>query len=503
MRTRGSHAVIGLDVGTTSTKAGLYLPDGRALALADRGYPLHTPRPGRVEQDPVRVVRAATDALAEVAQAARRDGTTVAGLCVSTAMHTLLGLDDDGRPCTPLWTYADTRARRQARALRREHPEVYRATGTPLHPMAPLAKLRWVAQEAPGLAAQVHRWVTIKELLLACLGGRTVIDRSSASTTGLCSLRTGTWDPDACALAGVDPDRLAPIVPTDHVIDGLTRDAARRSGLPPDTPVVVGATDGVLASLGVGALGDGAAALTIGTSGAVRVTVDRPVTDAAMRLFCYHLTPDHWVVGGAISNGGLWVRWLREQLFRDLDEDADVVALAGEVPPGSDGLLVLPYLVGERAPQWSAAPSGVVFGAGYGHGRGHLVRAGLEGSAHQLRLVLDAIDEQGLDVRRLRASGGFTRSDLWVQTVCDVLGVPVDVADVREAAAFGAAVLGMAALGAIDSIDAAADRVGVGATYEPEPATRARYDAAQRRYAELVDVLADPFDHLADARDDG
>lgn len=499
MTSRGQ-AVIGLDAGTTSVKAGLYLPDGREHTIAARRVPLETPGPGWAEQDPDTIVHAALEVLAEIAHASRGAGLTIAGICTGTAMHGLVGLDADGRPLTALLTYADTRARHQADVLRAEHPDVYRRTGTPLHPMAPLAKLRWMHDERPEVAARVRTWVTGKEYLLTALTGRTVIDQSSASATGLWSLVTGAWDPGACELAGVDADHLAEIVATDAVVGGLTADVTRRTGIAQGTQVIAGATDGVLANIGVGALGDGVGAVTIGTSGAVRVMVDHPVTDDRMRVFCYALAADRWVVGGAISNGGLWVRWLREQVFADDLDDEAVVALAADVPAGSDGMLVLPYLTGERAPAWSTALSGVIFGARYGHGRGHLVRAGLEGVGHQLRLVTDALDACDLPIDTLRASGGFTRSALWTRIVCDILDIPLDVVGVREASAFGAAALGMVALGLLDDLDGVVALVETTGRQQPDDRSRGVHDDAHARYTALVEALAEPFARLATAR---
>lgn len=495
-------AVIGLDVGTTAVKVGLYLPDGTEHAVASRDYPLSTPRPGWAEQDPDEIVAAALDALAEITAVARSSGIAVAGIATSTPMHSLMGLDADGRPLMPLMTYADTRARRDAAELRREHLDVYRRTGTPLHPMAPLAKLRWIHDEQPQLARRVRRWVTIKEYLLTALTGQAAIDHASASATGLYALQSRDWDAEALKLAHIDAEQLAPLVPTDHVLAGLATSTAERSGLPVDTPVVAGATDGVLANLGVGALGGGLGAVTIGTSGAVRVTVDEPVTDAGMRLFCYVMTPGRWVVGGAISNGGLWLRWLREEVFGGEFDDEQLTELAGRVPAGSDGVLALPYLTGERAPQWSGAPSGVLFGLRFQHGRGHLVRAGLEGVAHQLRLVTDALDETGHPVSRLRATGGFVNSSLWVQIVADILGVPVELPRVTEATAFGAGVLGMSALDLIRDVDQIEDLIVTLDRFEPNERDREVYDAAHARYAELTEVLAEPFERLAVAREE-
>lgn len=496
-------AVVGVDVGTTAVKVGLYGPDGREHTVASRDYPLHMPRPGWVEQDPDQIVDATLDALAEIAAHAHDAGVVVAGVATSTVMHSLLGVDGHGAARTPMLTYADTRSWRQAEQLRADHPEVYRRTGTPLHPMAPLAKLRWIHEEQPELADGVRRWVTCKEHLLAALTGETVIDHASASATGLFGLEAAAWDDEALRLAHVDADQLATPVPTDHVLDGLTTAAAERTGLPADTPIVTGATDGVLANLGVGALRRGLGAVTVGTSGAVRVTVDAPVTDPRMRLFCYALTTDRWVVGGAISNGGLWLRWLREEVLgTDLDAD-DLTELAADVPAGSDGVTVLPYLTGERAPQWSPVPSGVVFGLRFEHGRGHLVRAGLEGVAHQLRLVTDAVADCGHPLERLRATGGFTNSPLWLQMVADILEIPLELPRVSESAAFGAGLLGMTALGLLGGLDDVDDLIVVTDQLDPSPDDRASHRAAHDRYAQLVEVLSDPFRRLAADREGG
>ncbi|HEX6254276.1 MAG TPA: gluconokinase [Euzebyales bacterium] len=492
-----TRTVIGLDVGTTAVKAGLYDADGHELGVARQRHPLRSSG-GEAEQDPGAVVDATIEALTQAVATARQKNLDVAGISVSTAMHGVIGLDRDRRPVTPLVTWGDTRAHAQAAALRAGHLDVYRRTGTPLHPMAPLAKLRWYHEERAALAADVRTWVTAKELVLDALTGVLVIDRSSASATGLYALKDEAWDAEALSLAHTDADHLAPVVPTDHLLDALTADVAERTGLPRGTPVVAGATDGVLANLGVAAVGNGVGAVTIGTSGAVRTVVGTPHTDPRMRTYCYALADHRWVVGGAISNGGLWLRWLRDAgLVGDLD-DAALSELASEVPPASHGVTVLPYLTGERAPQWSSTPSGVVFGLRLGHGRGHLVRAGMEGVAHQLRLVADALADGGYPLRRLRATGGFTRSPVWLRIVAGVLDVPIEVPAVTEATAFGAAILGMAALGLVDDLDVATDMVTVASTHQPDD--RDAYAAAHRRYAELVDVLGEPFDRLASER---
>ncbi|CAN5894133.1 gluconokinase [soil metagenome] len=492
--------VIGVDVGTTATKVVAYRYDGTAVADATRDYPLHTPHPAWAEQDPDQVVDAALDALAEVAAAA---DSTVTAIGLSTVMHSLIGLDGDGRPLTPMVTYADSRAWPQALRLRRDHGlDLYHATGTPIHPMAPLAKLTWFGEEQPDLTRRVRRWVSIKEYLLARLCDSDVVDHSVASATGLWNLHTLDWHRHALDAAGVDADQLGRPVPTTTLLDHLLPSAAEQLGLPTDTRVVVGASDGVLANLGVGAVEPGVAALTIGTSGAIRVTAHEPRTDPDMRTFCYALTEQHWVLGGAISNGGLVPQWING-LLGGGDDYADLTAAAADVPAGSDGVLMLPYLTAERAPQWSPLRGGVLFGLGVDHGRGHIARAALEGVALQLRLVADALRETtDRDFDTVRVTGGFVSSDLWLQIVADVLGTDLQVPETAEGAAWGAAMLALQAVGQIDDLaETAADKVQIARTIVHDAQAAERYEAVAERYADLI-AAVEPLlrDMTADER---
>ncbi len=481
--------VLGIDVGTTSAKATAFDAAGGAHGHGEVAYPLHEPRPGWAEQDPDDVAAAALAAIRQAADQAQAAGATVAGLSLSSAMHAVVALDGADRPLTPLLTWADTRATAQADRLREEHGELPVRTGVPLQPMAPLAKLRWLREEAPETFAAARRFVGVKELVVHRLTGAWALDHSVASGTGLLAIRELAWDAEALALAGVQPGRLAPLVPADHELV-LRADV----GLPRGTPVIVGAGDGPLANLGIGAVRPGMAAISIGTSGALRVIVEQPTPDPQGRLFCYALTPGRWAVGGAISNGGAVLRWAGDALAPDLGPPAAeaLLALARTVPAGSEGLIMLPYLLGERAPHWSAQPGGAYVGLTRSHGRGHLIRAAIEGVCLQLALVLAAVRDAGNEVRELRATGGFARSALWRQILTDTLGAPVGFPAGPEGSAFGAALLGMEALGLIGSIERAADLLPIEQRLEPDP-------EAAATYAELLPIVASLSPALAPA----
>lgn len=505
--------VIGLDVGTTGTKAVGFALGSTERAAVVREYPLLQPAPGQQVQDPVTVVTAALGALAECVQRSR--GAPVTAICVSTAMHALLGLDDELRPLTPLVTWADGRAADEARALREsgQAEELERRSGTPVHPMSPLTKLMWFARHERALTRRVRAWVGLKDLVVHALTDTLVTELSSASGTGLLDLTSRTWSPAACELASVRADQLPPVLATTAVL-GLSARAAARLGLPSGLPVVVGAGDGPLANLGTGALAAGTAGLSLGTSGAVRVVVPQPVVDRSPRLFCYALTDDAWVVGGSISNGGVVARWAGDVfgggpapapaggapaggVSPDAGPpDVQLLALAAAVPPGSDGLVMLPYLLPERAPLWDPDLTGAFLGVRHGHTRGHFVRAAVEGVALQLSAVVDELETLA-PVTSVRATGGAFRSPLWRTVVAAAVGRPLSVPASAEGSALGAAALGLLALGRSPSLVQAVEALSPGLLDRPgEPvpvsaADVAAYEAVRRAVPRLLAAYGD------------
>ena len=464
--------MIAVDIGTTGVKVEAVDTAAVSHCGARREYPTATPQPGWAEQDPESITEAARDAVREVAGRVLNTGRTVAGVAFSAAMHDLIGLDPDGKPLTPMVTWADGRAAPQARQLRAADDwlGLHRRTGTPVHPMSPLVKLLWFRQERPDLWHRVAHWVGVKEYVLLRMAGLLTVDESIASATGLYNLASRDWDDGALTLAGIRRDQLPSLHATTDVVARLGADAAAW-GLPAGTPVVVGASDGVLANLGVGAVAPGVVACSIGTSGAIRGVVDQPRVDDRGRVFCYALVPGRWVVGGAINNGGNVLRWLGRVMGADLaDPDVGLTEVASSVPPGAEGLLMLPYLSGERAPRWSGDPHGALLGLTQHHTRAHLARAALEGVCLQLGLVLAAMRAAGLELRELRATGGFAHSPFWRQLLADVLGTPIGFPAGEQGSAVGAALLGHVALGNLGSVDEAADLIRVVDVVRPDAA---------------------------------
>ncbi|WOF21885.1 gluconokinase [Microbacterium betulae] len=483
-------AVIGVDMGTTATKAVAYTVDGTQIASASQGYPLEEPHPGHAVQDPDLILGAVYQCVREVVAEIGAD--RVAGLSFSSAMHSLLALDAQLRPITSVVTWADTRAAAQAERVRASSGglALHRRTGTPIHPMSPLTKLIWFREQEPRIRQDAAIWAGVKDWVLLRMCGALVVDHSLASCSGLMDIHRLAWDDEALSLAGIRAEQLPELVPTTTVLDSLTEEGAAATGLPLSTPVVVGAGDGPLANLGVGAVRPGVAACSIGTSGALRVAVDRPAVDPRGGVFCYALTESRWVIGGAINNGGVTLDWVRSEIAGGHDiSAAELLDAASTVPAGSGGLLMLPYLLSERAPHWSSIARGSYIGLTRAHRTEHLVRAAVEGVALQLALVLQSMRAADLEIDEIRATGGVMRHPLWQQTLADAFGSPIGLLEGQEGSSYGAALLGMEALGLVESIDVAAQHLPVDRTVRPHPGDAAVYAALLPLFDELYEAL--------------
>jgi len=489
--------VIGLDVGTTGVKAVAFGIGSAWQRLALREYELDEPEPGWQVQDVAEILGASAEALAHCVELIGR--APVLAVSVSTAMHGLVALDASCRPITPLVTWADSRAAHEAGELRRsgDATVLHRATGAPVHPMTPLAKLTWFARNDPATCARARWWVGLKECVLHWLTGELVTELSSASGTGLLDMTTRTWSSLATHVAEVSQDKLAPIVATTTVLR-LSAATAAAVGLGTGTPVVAGAGDGPLGNLGTGAIAPGVASLSLGTSGAVRSVVRTPRVDAAGRLFCYALTADCWVLGGAVSNGGIVVRWAADALGSDAPcSDGEMLALAASAPPGCQGLVMLPYLLAERAPLWEPDIPGAYLGLRRHHGRPHLVRAAVEGVCLQLASIVELLAETE-PVDSVRATGGALRAPLWRDVLAASIGRPLHVVEDAGGSALGAAALALLALDrAPDLASARALLVGneldthLPGAVAVDPVLRAAAVATRSRLPALVAAYAD------------
>jgi gluconokinase len=470
--------MIGVDIGTTSTKAVMFEENGKVVTQADEGYPLFTPASSVAEQDPDQIFGAVVHTLRSVIVQSGARPEQVLFVSFSSAMHSVIAVDEDDKPLTRCITWGDNRSAAWTERLKREWNghEIYLRTGTPIHPMSPLSKLIWLRHDQSDLFEKTYKFISIKEYVFAKLFGEYVIDHSIASATGMMNLEKLDWDEEALSLAGVSSDQLSKLVPTTYTLSGMSAVYAEEIGLDSSTPFVVGASDGVLSNLGVNAINPGVVAATIGTSGAIRTVVNKPVTDPKGRVFCYALTENLWVIGGPVNNGGMLLRWARDEFAASEVETAKrlgmdsydlMMQIAERVSPGADGLLFHPYLTGERAPLWNPDARGSFFGLNMRHKKEHMIRAVLEGVIFNLYTVLLAMEEQIGRPTRIHATGGFARSHLWRQMMADIFDQEVVVPESFESSCLGAVVLGLLAIGKADSLEIVAGMVG--STHQHQP----------------------------------
>jgi gluconokinase len=507
---------IGIDIGTTSTKAVLFTEKGETVCKYAVGYPLYAPTSETAEQDPKEIFSAVITTLRKVVASSGIDLAKLLCLSFGTAMHSLIAVDAQGNPLTRSITWADNRAAKWAEKIKQEQNghEIYLRTGTPIHPMSPFVKLVWLRNEHPEIFEKAAKFISIKEYIFYRLFHQYVVDYSIASAMGLLNLKELTWDKEALDVAGITEAKLSELVPTTHILKPIQAECAQAMGIPADIPTIIGASDGVLSNLGVGAIPSGTASLhasgivavTVGTSGAVRAVVDQPVTDPQERLFCYALTENHWVVGGAVNSGGIALRWVRDQLTdtevraaQRLGKDPYelITMLAETVPPGSEGLIFHPYLMGERSPLWNANARGSYFGLSLSHTKAHLVRAVLEGIVFNLLLVLQALQDFTGEVTRIQATGGFARSHLWRQMMADIFEREVTVPEQYESSCLGAVILGLYALNAIPSLNIVSEMIGETYRHQPIAANVEVYKKIFPIYTRVLENLKGEYESIA------
>ena len=491
---------IGVDVGTTSTKAIVFSSSGAIKGMGNRGYNILVPKPNWAGQDPEAIL---TTVIATIRDAVEQAAvSTIAAVGFGAAMHSLIAMDAQNYPLTNSIIWADNRSVAQAEKLKQDETghALYLRTGTPIHPMSPLTKLMWMREFDPDTFRKATKFVSLKEYIFYHLFERYVVDYSIASATGLFNLKQLNWDEEAIAVAGIRLEQLSEPVPTTYVLRGMKARHAEAMGLAADTPVVIGASDGVLANLGVGAIAPGQTAITIGTSGAVRTVTQAPITDPLMRTFCYALTESLWVIGGPTNSGGMVLRWFRDEFSAPEVEQAKrlgvdpyevMIQAAVKVPAGAEGLLCLPFLSGERAPYWNANARGIFFGVSLHHKRAHFIRAVLEGILFAVYSVNVSLQELTGEVQEVRASGGFARSQEWRQIMADLFGCDVLMPEVYEASGFGAAALAMYAVGAIADLTDVQNLVRISYRHQPNldlyPIYRDLFSIYERVYQNVAD----------------
>ena len=488
--------VIGIDTSTTATKAVLIDREGSVVGVGSASYDYETPAPLWSEQDPHLWWDGTVTAIRQVMGEHEISPSDVKALGLTGQMHGSVLLDEDGEVVRPAILWNDQRTEAECHEIRSlvGHKRLIEVTGNDALTGFTAPKLLWVRRYEPENWARVSQILLPKDYVRFRLTGEYASDVAGGSGTILFDLRTRTWSPEVLEALGINPALLPSTFEGPEITGTISTTAAEATGLKPGTPVVAGGGDQSANAVGVGAVSPGVVALSLGTSGVVFATTDGPQVEPNGRVhaFC-HAVPERWHMMGVMLSAAGSLRWLRDTMASDSSFD-DLVGPAADVPAGSDGLLFLPYLTGERTPHPDPRARGALIGLTVRHDMSHITRSVLEGVAFGLRDGLDLMIESGVPApTQIRASGGGIRSALWCQILADVLDAEIATVQTEEGAAYGAGLL--AAVGAdwFGSVEEACAPSVVAERVAEPSGLGPTYAEAHARYRVLYPALAPTF----------
>ncbi|MES2518946.1 MAG: gluconokinase [Bacteroidota bacterium] len=470
-----NHFYIGIDIGTTATKAMVFTQEGKVVNHCCISYEMYHPQPDWSVQKPLEILTAVLTCINKVTT-----NISPQFISFSSAMQSVIAVDKQGNPLTDIILWADNRASDIAKSLKESGlgKEFYKKTGLPIHTFSPMTKILWLRENEPEIYAKTHKFISIKEYIWHHLTGEYVVDSSMASGTGMMSIENLQWNSDILNHLGIHENQLSTIVSPKHTA---------KSSLQNHT-LVLGGGDGALANLGTGAMQKGRMALTIGTSGAVRLPIDKPFIDEKMRTQCYHLVDNQYLKLGAINNGAVVLQWLKESILQSEESFDELLVKAQTVSVGSNGLIFVPYLLGERAPIWDASAQGTLLGITINHTKAHLIRATLEGILFGLLSITEILipDEKEREEIVIMTSGGFTKNDFWLQLTADIFQMKVAVSQDIESSAWGAVLIGFMAFGIETNHQGIEEKV-----FMPNPEHQHIYQENFRKFNKVYEALKD------------
>lgn len=501
--------LLGIDIGTTLTKGVLVDTDGRTLAEASRPATLVSERPAWAEEDPEQWWENTCSVCRELRETASVPADGIAAVGVTGMVPAMVLLDTQGRPLRRSIQQNDARTRVEIRELRERYdPErFFELSGGSINQQVVAPKMCWLAKHEPAVVARLATLMGSYDFIAFRLTGVRSVEHNWALESGLFDVRRESWSSELLDLAGLEPSQLPDPRRSHEVIGEVTRAAAEGTGLAPGTPVVAGAADHVASAYAATAYGDGDLVIKFGGAGDILYSVDELVTDP--RLFIdYHLVPGKYYVNGCMATSGSLLQWYADRFCGDDATDAAAAdrsvyawldEAAAKLEPGADGLVVLPYFLGEKTPLHDPAARGTVIGLDLHHHRHHLYRAMLEAVAYGFRHHVDVLHESDLEVRRVLAADGGARSDVWLQIAADVLETTVQRVAQHPGSSLGAAVVAGMGTGALDDWRAIERFVRLGRSFEPLSDHVDTYRRLYGVYRESYERLRDLYPLLASA----
>jgi gluconokinase len=499
--------VITIEIGTGAIRVAAFDLNGTMLGSSKGSYPTFHAKPDFSEQDPeqifITMLYILKNFLNEKLHPKKYNAVCI---CFSSAMHSVLPIDKHGVPLGNALVWSDNRAKKEADDLKLSAlgKSLYKATGTPIHAMSPLNKIIWLKNNDHDRFASAQKFLSIKTYIIQQLTGEYAVDYSVASATGMLNIHSLKWEEDALKHAGIQTEALADVVSVFYSPKKLKKEFQASLGLTDKVKIIIGSSDGCMATLGSGVWGDGKATVTIEESGAVRVAGKEILEDETQRLFNYVLTEQDYISGGPTNNAGSVFEWYAKQ-FGDFKKAFDLedcmenlINDASKVAPGSEGLIFLPYLQGERAPIWNANARGVYFGLNIRHEQQHFIRATIEGILYAFYSIGKTLEEHR-NFKALSANGTFSSYPLWAQMMADIFNKPVHTkqGSGSDSVAVGAFLLSATELGIYKNLDEAAKTVTLPDHFTPHTQNHNVYMKHYSIYERLTEKLLGEFEAIA------
>lgn len=500
-----TNCIITIELGTNAVRVVAFDLEGNVLGSMKGSYPTFHTEPDYSEQDPEQIFITMLYVLKNfLTEKIHPKKYKVVCICFSAAMHSVLAIDKNGVPLGNAITWADNRGKKEGQELNNspEGKTIYQATGTPIHPMSPLIKINWLKNHDAEKFAKTSKFLSIKSYIIQQLTGEYVIDYSLASATGLMNIHTLKWESDALDFAGINSDKLPSLASVFSSPGQLKKEYQTSFGLSSSTKILIGSSDGCLATLGAGVWSEDKAVITIEDSGAVRVVGREVLHDEKRRFFNYILTENCYISGGPTNNGGIIFEWFAKQ-FGDFSKPFDLefsmenlINEASKVDPGSDGLLFLPYLLGERAPIWNANARGVYFGLNIKHEKQHFIRATIEGILYEIYSIGKILREHRT-IKSLSVHGSFASLPFCTQLIADMFNTPVTVRKNSDSIAYGAFLLSATEMGIYKNLDEAAKTVVLPDLYFPKKQHHDIYMKYFRIFEKLSVKFGEEFEDIS------
>ena len=492
---------IGVDLGTGSCRCAIVDNKVKLIEFEIGDYKSNNISGKWIEQDPEAIFECFVEVVSRAVAKAKDKypKRRFQGISIGGALHNIMALSPKSEPLTGVMTWADTRAFPQAEKVKAisKGKSFYNETGCPPHAMYPVFKIGWLGENQLDIYQKASKFISAKEYVVFRLTGELMVDTSVASGSGFLNVHTLDWNPSSLAIAGIGRDKLSTLCTPMTIIPELIPHVANTIGIPATTPLVLGASDAFASSIGSGAVNSWQATCMVGTSGALRVFSEYPWLDKKSRSWCYCIEEGRWLIGGAINNGGLAFAWLRNLVNKYLPNEEfsfdDLMNLAEKVKPGANDLLCLPFFSGERSPNWNEHARAAFYGLTLEHDLSHMSRAIIEAICFRIRSLLDILSDSPIKINQVKASGGFTKSNLWLQIMSDVLNKELIVPAVGETSCLGTTFWVLKNHGVINNYQEFGDLIPNGKIFEPDRKESEVYQDIYQKYLQLYSNVSDLY----------